>query len=194
MNRRSLPLPPGMTSADATTAAGFVIANVWRVFPDVTQFELNCAWEAPLGAPPGWAESEHAKLASSPMAGNAITTVVVLREARRERADLSEDKWLRLVGRLWPHLNVAQRLNPKEILAELDVTHPMPLRRRGLPADSANSAAPRRKPGPKLIVTREEVEKCRVALLAAGKPYGYEALARVLDVSTTTVRRRLRGN
>ena len=83
MSKRSLPLPPGMTSADASTPAGFVIVNVRRVFPDATQFELNCAWEAPMGSPAGWAESAAARLTSSSTVGNAVTAVSALREARR---------------------------------------------------------------------------------------------------------------
>lgn len=194
MSKRSLRHPPGMTSADASTPAGFVIANVWRVFPDVTQFELTRAWEAPLGHPLGWAGSAAAQLTSSSMAGNAVTTVSVLREAHRARLDLSDDHWQRLVGRIWPHLTAAQRLNANEILAELDLTHPKPSQRGHPPAGMANSAAERRKPGPKLIVNREVVEEWRAALLAAGKPHGYEALARALVVSPATVRRRLRGH
>jgi hypothetical protein len=39
-----------------------------------------------------------------------------------------------------------------------------------------------------------EVEACRAALIEAGKPHGYGALARALAVSLTTVRRRLHDN
>lgn len=154
---------------------------IWREFPDMTQLELDCA----IAPPPeiSWLQPE-----------DVVARVRAMREARRERRDLSEDHWQRLIGRIWPHLNASQRLNPNEILAELDLTHPKPPRRGLPPADVANSAQARRKPGPELIVSREEVEECRAALIAAGKPHGYQAIARGLAVSAATVRRRLRGH
>ncbi|MDQ2935496.1 MAG: hypothetical protein M3R49_11070, partial [Chloroflexota bacterium] len=148
-DRAGSELPPGWTSSDASTPGGFVYVNVWREFPDMTQFELDCALAAPLGSPPSLAGLAVARVKPS-LAGYGVATVRTLREARGERLDLSEDHWGRLLGRIWPHLTAEQRLNANEILAELDLTHPKPPRRGRPPADLANSAPARRKPRPKL--------------------------------------------
>jgi hypothetical protein len=53
--------------------------------------------------------------------------------------------------------------------------------------------APKR-PGPPLAATAEAALRVRAELQAAGKPAGYKSVARVLDVSTSTARRRLTGD
>jgi hypothetical protein len=185
-------LPPGWDSLAATTPGGFIYVAVWRKFPDMTQLELDCALTAPLGSPTSLSRLDVPRVHS--LAGNAVATVGVLRAARRERLDLSDDQWERLVRRIWPHLNAEQRLNPQEILAELALTHPVPQRRELSPDLLAASAPTRRKPGPTLIVDRQQVERCRTALRAAGKLHGHRAVARALVVSVSTVRRRLAGH
>ncbi len=185
-------LPPGWTASDATTPGGFIYVAVWREFRDLTQLELDCAQSAPLGSPPGL-PGLHAARAPS-LAGIALATVRALRAARGERPDLSDDQWERLIRRIWPTVGSAQRMEAREILAEIDLTHPMPPRRT-LPAEVLAASAPaRRRDGPKPIVDRDEVEICQAALRAAGKPHGYQAVARALAVSVSTVRRRLAGH
>lgn len=120
-------LPPGWTSLDATTTAGFIYVAVWREFPDVTQVEFNCAMQAPLGSPASLAGLEVARAKSS-LAGNAVATVRARREARRERADLSDDHWLPCLQLIWPSLPTEQRLSAQDILAAVAILLPAPSR------------------------------------------------------------------
>lgn len=185
-------LPPGWNSVDASTPAGFIYVAVWREFPDMTQLEFDCAWAAPLGSPDNLAGLRVARTKS--LAGNAVATVAALRSAREQRLDLSDDEWERLIRRLWTYLRPHQQVDPSEILAELALTHPRP-RASELPPEIVAQGAPtRRKPGPTQIVTRAAVLRCRAELRASEKPHGHQALARALDVSVSTIRRRLAGN
>ena len=171
--------PPGWTALHASTAGGRLYVAVWREFPDMTQLELDCA----IAPPPGIAWLEPV---------DAVARIRAMREARTRRLDLADDQWQRLVHRAWPNLTEAQRLSAQEILAELELTHPQPRQRP--PADGAKWAPAQRKPGPELIVGRQEVEDCRAELIAMGKPHGHQAVARALGVSRTTVRRCLSGH
>lgn len=184
-------LPPGWTSLDASTPAGFVYVAVWREYPDMTPLEFDCAWAAPLGSPDNLADVRVARTKS--LARNAVAAVAALRAARKERLDLSDDHWERLIRRIWTYLRPHQQVDPSEILAEVALTHPP--RPSELPPEIVAHAAPtRRKPGPSQIVTRAMVLECRAELRANDKPHGYQALARALDVSVSTVRRRLAGH
>ncbi len=111
-------LPPGWTALNASTAYGHLHVAVWRAFPDATQFEYGCA----VASPPdmGWLRP-----------GEAVARVNALREARRERSDLTEDRWQRLVHREWPHLTESQRQDAHEILAELELGAPAAFEARG---------------------------------------------------------------
>ncbi len=51
----------------------------------------------------------------------------------------------------------------------------------------------RKKPGPSLIISADEVVKKREELRAQDEPFGYDSVARALGVSPSTVRRRLAG-
>lgn len=50
------------------------------------------------------------------------------------------------------------------------------------------------KAGPQPLSSREEIVATRSRLRSEGRPYGYEAVARELHLSASTVRRRLTGN
>jgi hypothetical protein len=56
--------------------------------------------------------------------------------------------------------------------------------------EPADQETPPRRPQVQ-VVSRDEVVAARTRLLAAGRPAGYESLARELSVSRETVRRRL---
>lgn len=59
--------------------------------------------------------------------------------------------------------------------------------------EAPTAAAPERPgPNPAALVTREEVERTREALAAAGKHHGLRSIAKALGASASTVRRRPR--
>jgi hypothetical protein len=183
-------LPHGWSWLDATTPAGFIYVSMWREFGQVSELEAECAVHAPLGSP----NDLLAVARTKSLAGNAVVTVRAMREARAQRPDLTTDQWERLIRRSWHHLTPQQRMSPRELLAEMELTHPTPPRRAVDPLIAAESARKARRPGPELIVTSDQVKECRAALRASGKPHGYRAVAAALAVSVSTVRRRLTRN
>ncbi len=106
-------LPPGWDSSQASTAGGSVYVNVWRVFPDATDFERELASLAPLGSPPDPGGIDLSEV--SPTAGYAVVTVAAVRKARNERPDLLDDTWVRSLRMVWSTLTLDQRLDPSEI-------------------------------------------------------------------------------
>lgn len=102
----------------ATTSGGAVYLAVWRAFPDAPPFEHGLA----LAQAPGidWL----------PLPADAVARVRALREARGGRPDLTEDRWQRLVRRMWSALTEAQRQDAHEILAELGLGAPAALEPR----------------------------------------------------------------
>jgi hypothetical protein len=116
-------LPPGWDSSSASTPAGSVYVNVWRVFPDATPFELELAMQAPIGAPRNQADVDLSEV--DPYAGNAVLTVAAQRSAREQRPDLvARGSWERSLRVVWPSLTYSQRLDAREILTAISVISP----------------------------------------------------------------------
>jgi hypothetical protein len=63
-----------------------------------------------------------------------------------------------------------------------------------LEMDPGQGGVSARRPGPEPIVTKAQVLAKRLELKAAGKHSGYGSLAKALNVSEATIRRRLAGN
>ena len=134
-------LPPGWDSLQASTAAGFVHVNVWRVFPDATDFERELAFQAPLGSPPDPPEVDLSEV--SPLAGYAVVTVAAVRQARNERPDMVDDTWARALRIVWSTLTLDQQLDASEISKAVALISP-PGHRPSIPAPPVHRRGPGR--------------------------------------------------
>ncbi len=159
-------LPPGMTAIGASTPAGFLYVTLWRVFGEVTPFDMELARQAPDGSPTDPHDLDLSQV--SPLVGNAVVTVAAAHAARGERPDLETNAWERIARVVWPTLSAQQRMDPAEISAAITLISPRsrrararrtppPRRGRGRPAwtprqfwlnlrEAEASAAPSRRP------------------------------------------------
>ena len=145
-------LPPGWDASQASTAAGSVYTNVWRVFPDATDFERELASLAPLGSPPDppWVDLSEV----SPHAGYAVVTVAAVRQARNERPDMADDTWERVLRIVWSALTLDQQRDASEIVKAVALISP-PGHRPPTPAPPVHRRGPGRPPEqPRLFYRR----------------------------------------
>lgn len=98
----------------AITPWGSLYVAVWQALRDVTPWEHGLAEARAPGQ--DWL----------PVPRDAVARVRALREARRQRPDLSDDTWQRLVHQVWAGLTEPQRSDPRAILAQLNAIRPTP--------------------------------------------------------------------
>lgn len=95
---------PGILDTWASTTRGSLYLAVWRAFPDATTFEQG--WAAARAPGHDWVPSPR----------DAVARIAALREARRQRPDLSDDTWQELVADIVPKLSEGGRQDPEAIL------------------------------------------------------------------------------